>query len=459
MRLTRRHFIHTSAVVATNTLLPHALISAAGRKLKAGVAKRSITPPLWIPYLTSSGNGTNAPFKGRHCDLFAKAVVFNDGGNAIALLAVDSIGYDNTILGPRRHFTTELRRKIAARTGLRAEAIMLTATHAHSTPETIGLTPIRDVPNVSESLENHLSELADTVIDAWKNQTVVDLFFGKRRVEGVARNRRILLKNGKQSRYGPLPATDDVAGPWFIDEELSVSYLQKSDGSPHSVLLNFTAHPVVSMLLPEICADFPGAAATFLEKKLPGAVCLFTNGAAGNVNSVHVSTNYDDVDVLGERLGRAALDEIGKLRRSIPFEQTSVASRSMQVPLKPRPAPDLIEAEQTMWAHPTAVNQRLFRLAKKLKEDFLQAEVQLMRVGPLRWISLPGEPFVETGLALKRAGADFVVGYANGWHGYFPLKRSYAEGGYEVDIGAWSRVAPGTAEQLENAAKRLLVLG
>jgi hypothetical protein len=79
-----------------------------------------------------------------------------------------------------------------------------------------------------------------------------------------------------------------------------------------------------------------------------------------------------------------------------------------------------------------------------------------MRIGRVRWISLPGEPFVETGLALKQAGADFVVGYANGYLGYFPIRSAYDQGGYEVIEGAWSRVAPGSAERLEALGSRLL---
>ena len=79
-----------------------------------------------------------------------------------------------------------------------------------------------------------------------------------------------------------------------------------------------------------------------------------------------------------------------------------------------------------------------------------------MSIGPVRWIGLPGEPFVETGLALKQAGATFVVGYANGYVGYLPIRRAYDEGGYEVELGNWSRVAPGSAERLQSIAERLL---
>ncbi len=79
-----------------------------------------------------------------------------------------------------------------------------------------------------------------------------------------------------------------------------------------------------------------------------------------------------------------------------------------------------------------------------------------MRIGPLKWISIPGEAFVETGWALRKSGATFVVGYANGWIGYLPIRRAYDEGGYEVEPGAWIRVAPGSAERLEELARTLL---
>ena len=79
-----------------------------------------------------------------------------------------------------------------------------------------------------------------------------------------------------------------------------------------------------------------------------------------------------------------------------------------------------------------------------------------MGVGPIRWVSIPGEGFVETGLALKTAGASFVVGYANGWVGYLPVPIAYDQGGYEADPAVCSRVAPGSAELIEEMGIRLL---
>ncbi|MCX6901868.1 MAG: hypothetical protein NT105_24565 [Verrucomicrobia bacterium] len=435
--MNRREFIaHSGSAVGSLALAGCGPVPPTKRtSLVVGAAKRRITPPLWVPYLTSSGNGTHAPFQSVHDDLFARALVLDDGRDAIAVIAVDFIGYDNAILGPGRNFTAELRRKVAASTTLKPDAVMLAATHSHSTPETIGLTPFREVRGVPEWLENHLGELAATVIEAWRNRVPARAHAGVTKVEGIARYRRIRLRNGKESRQGPLPAPEDVAVPWRLDEELNILHFERDNGAPLAVLLNYTAHPVVAMLLPHVSADYPGAATTLVERELPGAVCLFTNGCAGNVNTVKVATHFDDVQTIGATLGRAAL---GKLRELKPFAETTVAHRSTGLTLVPR---ECLPAKTPV----------LSRLAKKLAEGPLRAEVQAMRLGPVSWVSLPGEPFVETGLALKAAGATFVVGYANGWLGYFPIRRAYDEGGYEASVGAWSRVAPGSAERLEAA--------
>ncbi|HJT31930.1 MAG TPA: hypothetical protein VJ783_07735 [Pirellulales bacterium] len=430
----------------------------AAEPLRAGAAKRRVTPPLWVPYLTSSGNGTNAPFKGVHDDLYARAIVFDNGASAVAVLAVDSIGYDNSILGAGRNFTRELRARVAAKTGLKPGAIMLAASHTHSAPETIGLTPMREMPRVAEWFERHLDDLVQTVVDAWSNRQPVRLRCGKARVEQFARYRRILLKDGTLNRNGPLPKEADVAVPWQVDEELTVIYAETGEGAPHAVLLNYTAHPVIAMLLPEVSADYPGAATSAVENALDGAVCLFTQGAAGNVNSPQVSGNFDDVRAAGRQIADAALTEIKRLKAMPPLMIDTIDVRSQTCSLAARPCPPLAEAVQEDQARSTPLSRRMVRLAAKLQADPLDAEVQAMRVGPVRWVSLPGEAFVETGMALKQAGATFVVGYANGYLGYLPIRRAYAEGGYEADAGPWSRVAPGSAERLQAIGESLLTV-
>lgn len=462
LKMNRRQFL-TNCGVGAGAIAASSLAGCAGvsfeenrNSLRAGVAKRRMTPPVWIPYLTSSGNGTSAPFKGVHDELFARALVLDDGKQSIAILSADSIGYDNALLGVGRDFTAELRKRIAAKTDLRPEAVMIASTHSHSTPETICLSNLREISGAEKWLEEHLQTLAETVIKAWKNRVRVKVFAGVTKVEGIARNRRILLKDGKLSRYGAIPPEEKIAAPWALDEDLPVIYLQKENGEAHSVLLNYTAHPVVAMLLPEVSADYPGVACAEVESKFKGAVCLFTNGAAGNVNSISVSTNFEDVNRVGKKLGHAAIAKIGRMKLETPIADAVIRVISDSIELGPRECPALSDAEQIAKTDPSPLNQRILRLARKLSEGPIRAEIQAMKLGPLKWVSIPGEAFVETGLALKKSGASFVVGYANGWVGYLPIRRAYDEGGYEVDLGAWSRVAPGSAERLEALAQKLL---
>jgi neutral ceramidase len=87
----------------------------------------------------------------------------------------------------------------------------------------------------------------------------------------------------------------------------------------------------------------------------------------------------------------------------------------------------------------------------------VEAEVQVIALGSdVAWVGLPGEIFVELGLALKRDSPfrhTLVVELANGSVGYVPTQRAYAEGNYEV---VSARVGEGSGEMLVEAARRML---
>ena len=69
---------------------------------------------------------------------------------------------------------------------------------------------------------------------------------------------------------------------------------------------------------------------------------------------------------------------------------------------------------------------------------------------------LPGEIFVEIGLAIKQASPfenTIVTELANGSIGYVPDRKAYAEGNYEP---VSARCAPGSGELLVETSLRLL---
>jgi hypothetical protein len=100
---------------------------------------------------------------------------------------------------------------------------------------------------------------------------------------------------------------------------------------------------------------------------------------------------------------------------------------------------------------------KVLDLHANYREPTRALEVQAFRLGPeLAIITLPGEIFVELGLAIKQQSpfrTTLVIELANDNCNYVPTRKAFGEGSYEV---VNSRLAPGNGERLVAAAVRLL---
>jgi hypothetical protein len=86
--------------------------------------------------------------------------------------------------------------------------------------------------------------------------------------------------------------------------------------------------------------------------------------------------------------------------------------------------------------------------------------VAALRLGDAALAFLPGEPFAETGIALREASpftVTAIVGCSEASIGYIPTDEAFAEGGYETGFGRWSVLAPGSEGVLRRTAEHLLV--
>ena len=85
--------------------------------------------------------------------------------------------------------------------------------------------------------------------------------------------------------------------------------------------------------------------------------------------------------------------------------------------------------------------------------------IQALKIGGVAFAGIPGEPFVEVGLALKAIkGYDLVfpVALANGYFGYIPLLENFGRGGYETRPGAASYLSTDAADRIVAALRSLL---
>jgi neutral ceramidase len=91
--------------------------------------------------------------------------------------------------------------------------------------------------------------------------------------------------------------------------------------------------------------------------------------------------------------------------------------------------------------------------------ETVDTELQVLRIGDLALVALPGEIFVSLGQGIK-ADSPFpltaVVGLANDYVGYVPTRAAFDQGGYETWAARSAWPAPGTGEAMVAAALSLL---
>lgn len=443
---------------------------------QTGSARVEITPPLTIPYLGYEPR--HAFFTGVHDPLYARAVALDDGAIQAILLAADAIGYSNDLLGPGRNFTAEVRQRIAAATGVPAAHIMLTTTHAHSTPETCNLRRLLDTPATAPWLEVLLDQLASVAIMAFANRQPSRVKAGAGAVIGLSRNRRVIGPDGRVLG-GPETtpqASQAKAGP--LDTEVGVLLLEAIDGNACTVVTNFACHPVTVQVQPLVSADFPGPAMAFVEQSVPGCThSLFLQGACGDINPIRNTTDFADVQRYGLMLGGEVLKTVMRLSApDYPVSPPKLAVSAETILVEVRELPPLVPAQQAhetataqLAAAQTEAEQKPWRVRQRMAAETLlliergdapiPAEVQVVRLGDIAIVALPGEPFAELGLAIKQrsvARHTLVVGYANDWIGYLTTPQAWQEGGYEVGLGPWTRVGPAAGLQLVDKAVALI---
>jgi hypothetical protein len=430
-----------------------------------------ITPPLTIPYLGYLPR--QSYFKGVHDPLYARALVFDDSKEQCCILCVDAIGLGNHILGPGRHLADELHARVESRCKIKPDYVMVSATHAHSTPETLGITRLLDVPQALPYLEMLLDKLASSVEIACDRLKPCVLKVGKGDALGVAHNRRSL--------YRGLSLEEQVA-KGKLDAQLQVLICQDEEDSARHVLINFQCHPVVVQVQPLVSADFPGVATRIVEENLSGCQsCLFLQGAAGNLNPLRDDTrDFRDVSLYGTMIGGEALKVAARLLGDDTSAMTNVSIKvaSERILIPPRPLPDrkewearleeALKSEQKGQDAQGDLGAGKRGRAQQAREviDLIdrysepqEAEVQVLRIGDLAIAATPGEMFTEWGLKIKKESSaphTFISELTNGWVGYLLNQGGFAEGGYEASFGTWTQTNEEGASMLTEKALQLI---
>jgi hypothetical protein len=312
------------------------------------------------------------------------------------------------------------------------------------------------------------------VVLALSNAQPATLSWGTGECRDLTFNRRFYMRDGSVA-WNPgkkNPQIDLPAG--VTDESVAVLLAETvskpgSFGAPLGAYVNFAMHPDTCGGT-RLSADYPGALGRRLaEYHGTNFITVFANGTCGNLN--HIDVNWErpqqgpgEGNRIGTILAASVFRSYKGLER-IAGGPLRCKSTMVKLPLREVTPEEIEEARKDVETQTDRTRDGFMRLVRGYRNLDIErrggkpweVEVQVIALGnELAWVSLPGEIFVELGLAIKKHSPfrrTMIAELANGSLGYIPDRRSYAEGNYEPES---ARCAAGSGEMLVKAALELL---
>jgi hypothetical protein len=386
----------------------------------------------------SSVEGKWQPFEGVRKPLFARAVVVQGrspiqcGGRTqrFGIVSLDLLALSGKALGRFDEFKAQVSE--ATKSVLAPDEIVLACTHTHSAPESAAITDLYRT-GAFKKWGSYLShQIGRALYAASHSLRPCRVFYGSVSAPGLGIHRRYKTTRGIMLSH-PQPPDDIVLSrDGAVDDSINVVAFRDESDRLAAILVNATCHPVYEMCWPDVSPDYPGELCSILQHKHVGAVPIFLNGAAGNINPIGVSAGPAAAHFHAERLARAVDDALSQ-SRSIRTNELLVRRRSFCLPTR---LPQGEDAGQ-----------------------LLPCEIVGVRLGEVALIFLPGEPFAETAIWLRESSPfkfTAVVGYSEETVGYIPTESAFSDGGYETAFGSWSFLASGSEAWLRKHSTELL---
>jgi uncharacterized small protein (DUF1192 family) len=420
-------------------------LKAVVKTLSVGVSTVNITPSVGFDNM---GDYMRLqPAVGVGNELFAKALVLDDGEEKIAIVTADIIYFTDRL-------TEETRERIEKLTGIKGENVLLSGSHTHSSPAIAD----KDKPS-REYLVELSKKVAGAVFmaDGNKREALVGCGVGKAE---VSINRWQRTDEGV--RWGPNPDAP-------VDHDVMVMRVDDLDHNPFAILVSFASHPSIlgkrSLLY---SGDYVSYVQSVIEKIYDGQVtAMFATGAGGDIKIAVLTEDrtqfryagLEECRQFGTIIGAEAV-KVAEGIKTKPVEKVSAKTMKVELPLVELPSVQEIEREiealereiEELEAQGKSTAEKQLQL-KRVKEmlkaaeegeapDSVSAEVQLLRIGDeIAFFAVPGELFVEVGLKLKQVmglPGSFVIAYANGCVGYLPSKRAEEWGWCKLSVRPFS---------------------
>jgi neutral ceramidase len=461
--------------------------------LQVGAASFSIDPPL--PSDPQGFVRRAVAVRDALEPMVVRACVIQNESHIIAMLAADVTNLDT-------YFADRIRRIIHTATGIPYDNILLNSSHTHA-----GLWPRKggeklhgEFAQVTDAEHAYFERLpydyASVVVKAITRMKPARISGGTGLAPGIAVNRR-----ERDGRGGTILGWNKEN---FIDEEVPAIRIDGHDGAAIATLVGFGCHPVVlGGEVPYSGPDFIGELRRRVEL-LRGGVCIFFQGAAGNVlpleaffdqpgpeiamgarlglEAVHAIVDHDPRLIEIERIAYGSVTPIGLYRRRAVSPQPSqpIGSLRKVLNLPLNPAMTVSEMENELEKRKedfdtkvqagagrdllNPIGYHIAWLSEMLRmaniaplPAAIEGEIWAARFGDTAVVGTPGELFSEIGAEVRRRSpfaTTIFAGYCQGVLGYVATPEEYQFGGYEPTVAqrGYGHPAP-----FSPAASRMLI--
>jgi hypothetical protein len=437
------------AAIALSCLVA-AASPAAETSLRVGAAAVALEADDSMVIAGGIGPGKAA---GQEGELRATAVVLGRGQGRVAIVSCD-------VLFVTRDFVDRALARIEAKTGIKLDFVLVSATHTHHAPSTAVIHGYGRDEMFVKRLED---AIVQSVCDADANLAAAGdarFFFHLGEEKTVGQNSRLLLKDGTIYWVGPRDDAVRPTGPF--DSQLPVLAFRDSRSDKLLALVfNHSTHTIGTRKGAVRSPGFYGLAAQELEAQL-GGTCCFLEGASGSTHNLGGVTTAQAAG----RIKAAVGDALSKAK-SLPVER--LVSRKRKLTFKVRTFDEAAEEEKVVsycrkrapqGAEYTAgVFREMRRALAPEQGKERETSIQVVLIGDVAIVGVPAEYFTGLGMDIKKRSPfpnTYVAELANDWIGYLPDREAHRLGGYQTWMGYHSYAEIGTGERIADQAVEML---
>lgn len=426
-----------------------ASIAAGGDPWTAGFARRGITPDREVPLIgyefrySRLPAGNDGPWPGDEQasvpggPLFAQVMVLHDGQSPLALVTLDYCTLEIEV-------ARQLRQAVAGQLSTPVERVIIACSHTHSGP--FPMSPDSQPGAIAEDaveraddpawalhgrrvFEMLRQEVVTAATLAEGSRSPVSVGFARTAL-GLGYQRRVAGPDGVEYAWNPRDQAGLPLEP-AAEDALVVASFDFPAADRRVLVWNAAAHPVgLGKTSRWVSRDWPGAAQDCIRRLIPRSEAMFLLGACGDSHG-WIATQDQPADL--EPLGLAAGGMVA-----------SLAHACRPVVLGSLPG--------TPSAGPVEVQARTVSRGK------VELDLVVWRLGELRVAAVGAEVFGELAVELRKVcpGPLLLATEANGRSGYWPTRKAFDEGGYEVSIARDYGLQPGDGEWLMEQVAEML---